>query len=258
MSPLDTSGLAPTSLAQIDEQWFNVQRFDKKFVVGITTVKAFIDDHKDVLTVLDIEGLRTFHYVTEYFDTPELAFYRDHYMRRKRRLKVRIRHYTDSHRSQCEVKARDGKALTTKFVLPNTEKFEGPAQEFVSDTADMLNMSDRFVGSPSNLIHSATTTFDRVTINRTDCAEKITIDMNFQITAGSHTMSSFPHVALVEVKSTTRRTRTQSDFALLDVFPTSFSKYASALDILVSARPRVNSRRVLQRVFGPTSSQLKS
>lgn len=251
MPALDTTDLASTTLAHIDDQWLDVQRFDKKFVVGTPTVQALINDHKDVLNVLDIDGLQIFHYVTEYFDTPELAFYRDHYMRRKRRLKVRMRHYTDSARSQCEVKARDGKSKTTKFVLRNTTNFEGPAHEFVRTTADKLNMSERLVVSTTELVHVATTTFDRVTLNRIDCAEKITIDVNFQITAGSQTLSCFPHIAFVEVKSTSRRTRTQADLALLDVFPTSFSKYASAIDMLISGRPRVNSRRVLQRVFGP-------
>jgi len=255
VSSFDTADLTPTSLAHIDEQWFDVQRFDKKFVVGISTVKAFVDDHKDVLTVLEIDGLRTFHYVTEYFDTPDHSFYRDHYMRRKRRMKVRIRHYVDSKRSQCEVKARDGKALTTKFVIPNTPTFNESAQQFVTETAAILNMSGRLNGSSAALTHSATTTFDRITLNRTDCAEKITIDMNFHVSAGQSVLNSFAHVALVEVKSTSRRTRTQADLALLDIFPTRFSKYASALDMLISLRPRVNSRRVLQRVFDPISSQ---
>lgn len=218
-------------------------------------IQSFINEHLQVLEVLEIDSLRSFRYVTEYYDTPEYSLYRDHYMRRRRRIKVRIRRYADSGLSQCEVKARRGNSLTRKFILANSNELGDTERDFISGTLKELNLTHRLALSISQLGHVATTTFDRITLNRTDANEKITIDLNFAVSTDENSLSGSKGLALVEVKSISRRTRTRTNFAKLGVYPIGFSKYASVIEMLISERPRVNSRRSLQRAFGFTSSQ---
>ena len=252
---LDTSKIAPTHLSAIDAQWLDTQRHDKKFLMDLQDIQSFIDAHFQVLEVLSIDSLTSFRYVTEYYDTPEYLLYRDHYMRRRRRIKVRIRHYTDSGLSQCEVKARRGNSLTRKFILGNSTELGETEHQFISDTLQDLKLADRLAPSIAQLVHVATTTFDRITLNRTDVNEKITIDLNFVVSTDENSLSGSKDLALVEVKSITKRTRTRTEFAKLGVFPIGFSKYASVIEMLISERPRVNSRRALKYAFGLTSAQ---
>lgn len=255
MSVLDTTSCASTTLSAIDAQWLDVQRHDKKFLMELQDVQLFINSNVGALEVLEVESLRLFRYVTEYYDTPEYALYRDHYMRRRRRIKVRIRHYRDSEQSQCEVKARRGNSLTRKFILPDSTAVGETEMDFIDSTLEALNLSERLASSVGQLTHVATTTFDRVTLNRTDTSEKITIDLNFAVSTDLDSLSASKDLALVEVKSIARHTRTRTDFAKLGIYPIGFSKYASVIEMLISERPRVNSRRSLQRAFGFTSSQ---
>jgi len=255
VSVLDTSNIAPTHLSAIDAQWLDIQRHDKKFLMEFQDVQLFINSNVGALEVLEVESLRSFRYVTEYYDTPEYALYRDHYMRRRRRIKVRIRHYSDSGLSQCEVKARRGNSLTRKFILADSNALSETEHEFINGTLKELNLTDRLAPSINQLGHVATTTFDRITLNRTDVNEKITIDLNFAVSTDQNSLSGSQGLALVEVKSISRRTRTRTDFAKLGIFPIGFSKYASVIEMLISERPRVNSRRSLERAFGLTSAQ---
>ena len=255
MSVLDTSKVAPTHLSAIDAQWLDIQRHDKKFLMDLQDIQSFIDEHFQVLEVLEIDSLRSFRYVTKYYDTPSYLLYRDHYMRRRRRIKVRIRHYADSGLSQCEVKARRGNSLTRKFIFANSTEIGATEHKFITGTLKDLNLTDRLASSVNQLGHVATTTFDRITLNRTDVNEKITIDLNFAVSTDENSISGSKDLALVEVKSITKRTRTRTEFAKLGVFPIGFSKYASVIEMLISERPRVNSRRALQRAFGLTPAQ---
>ena len=245
--------MAPTNLAAIDAQWRDVQRFDSKFLLKLDDVQQFINEHCGNLEVLEIDSLQSFRYVTEYYDTPAYHLYRDHYMRRRRRIKVRIRHYLDSDVSQCEVKARHGNSQTRKFILPECHSLNFSAREFITGTLATMNLAERLTSSIDELTHVATTTFDRITLNRSDSNEKITIDLNLSVSAGQRSLSTSNDMALVEIKSMTKRTRTRSDFARFGMRPVGFSKYAAAIDLLVSHRYRVNSRRTLQHAFGFTS-----
>jgi hypothetical protein len=252
---LDTTSISPTDLLTIDAQWLDIQRYDKKFLMELHDVQTFINDHHAVLKILEIEAQRSFHYITEYYDTPEFALYQDHYRRRRRRIKVRIRHYSGSGLSQCEVKARSGNSLTRKFIFPESTSLGIAEREFICSTLKNLNLFERLSPTINQLLHVATTTFDRITLNRTDVNEKITIDLNFVVSTDERSLAGSTGLALVEVKSTASRTRTRSDFAKLGVLPIRFSKYASVIEMLVSERPRVNSRRSLERAFALTSAE---
>ena len=67
--------------------------------------------------MLEIDGRRSFHYSSTYFDTPELDSYRDAARKRPRRYKVRTRRYLDTGTSAVEVKVRSLSGTTAKTRL---------------------------------------------------------------------------------------------------------------------------------------------
>jgi hypothetical protein len=67
--------------------------------------------------VLEIEGKRAFTYTTRYFDDVERSSYFDHLQRRRKRGKVRVRHYVDAGFSYLEVKLKEQRATTSKRRL---------------------------------------------------------------------------------------------------------------------------------------------
>src|SRR6187431_37946 len=70
-------------------------RIDTKFLMNRQQFDGALDElvAEHGLKVLEIDGKRSFKYRSVYYDTPDLQSYRDHTQKRRRRFKVRTRHY---------------------------------------------------------------------------------------------------------------------------------------------------------------------
>jgi hypothetical protein len=215
----------------------------------------------DDVKALEIDGSVRFTYRTEYFDTSGRDLYRDHVQNKMRRYKIRERTYIDSGLSQLEIKARKGTTETHKLVLPNSQGLDenGIAlireylSEVLSKRASLGAWKKQSNRMPTELVSSAITEFMRITLLRPSCSEKITIDLNLHLQVNNESITSEPDVALVEVKSSTAKSFTVSQLRRLGFSSIKFSKYACAIDLLVSDRPRVHARRTLSKVFYSTS-----
>jgi hypothetical protein len=104
MSPaLDSiASFPPFELSDLDESWSLTRRFDTKFLMSASAMDQFLRGSTTEFAALEIDGRRAFSYRTTYFDSPDLLFYRDHAQKRKRRVKVRLREYVESHRTRLE------------------------------------------------------------------------------------------------------------------------------------------------------------
>ena len=112
MDTVDT--LPALTLDEVNQTAALQTRVDRKYIVQPHTWEAVLASLDSALTVLEIDGRRSFHYSSTYYDTPELDSYRDAARGRPRRFKVRTRRYLDSGTSAVEVKMRSLSGTTSK------------------------------------------------------------------------------------------------------------------------------------------------
>ena len=257
----DRSGI---SLEQLEQLWPATSRHDAKFLMTETELLNLLDALGDETWILTIAQRKLFSYRTEYFDTVDRALYLHHVQRKLRRIKIRERTYTDSGLTQLEIKAREGTSHTRKLVLADSHGLDDRSRRFVSEfvrsqhsgsvTGELIE--DTYEDANlSHLISSAVTHFTRMTLFIPTSTEKITIDLNLELAVGGKVVKAKPNIALVEVKSQIPTSQTVTQLRRLGLHPTQFSKYCSAIDLLASHRPRVHTRRNLERIFGPTSRE---
>src|SRR5690606_19926362 len=94
-----------------------------KYVLTTQQLCTFLDYARQHFDVLQIDGLRQFHYRTIYFDSPQFDCFHDHNKGRRKRLKVRFRSYLDHNRHFFEIKLKGRRNVTHKFRVP----VDGPA-----------------------------------------------------------------------------------------------------------------------------------
>ena len=253
---LALSHLPGMSLEQLEQSWHSASRHDAKFLLSQPELLRLLDAVPDDTAVLEIAGRRAFTYKTEYFDTEGREFYRHHVQKRLRRFKIRERIYVDSGQTQLEIKTREGTSRTQKFTLAKSHGLDAMGKEFIADFAKTTVRTTGISGDRmSNLISSAVTSFTRITLFTPTSAEKITVDFDLELSVGDKRIKAHPNIALVEVKSQIPVSHTVARLRQVGLRPTSFSKYSSAIDLLVSDRPRVHTRQTLARVFGTTSHE---
>ncbi len=112
-----TSGFSPVSLEQLDGKAAMLERLDNKYVVRQDVLSQAIAELAKNFDVLEIDGKRSFIYETCYFDDANLHGYMDHHQGRRKRLKIRVRKYTDAALCFVEVKLKDKRGITVKKRL---------------------------------------------------------------------------------------------------------------------------------------------
>jgi hypothetical protein len=101
--------LEPVGLEELDAAAALRRRFDTKYLMPREAAGELLARLAATHRVLEIGGLRAFEYRTTYFDTQELATFRDHLQGRRRRLKARVRRYVESGDCFFEVKLGAGR-----------------------------------------------------------------------------------------------------------------------------------------------------
>lgn len=241
--------LPAIDLAAVDVGAALQTRADRKYVVGDDTLDELLGRLLDPLTepigdggqahVLEIDGRRTFHYRSVYFDTPELDAYLATARRRRSRCKVRIRTYVDTGTSWLEVKQRDGRGRTVKHrIATSGPSALGPAEVAHLATFGAVAPVARRLGP------TLTTTYRRSTL--VVDGGRITIDSGVRGTSPDGRVACVDgHV--VETKS--HRPGGPVDRALweLGVRPIPLSKYGTALAALRADLPANRWHRTLAR-----------
>lgn len=89
-------------------------RIDRKYTLTPEQAADLLTHLPSTSQVLDINGVIEHRYSSTYFDTPDLAAFYGSAHPRRRRFKVRVRRYDDSHLAFAEVKTRGVRSLTVK------------------------------------------------------------------------------------------------------------------------------------------------
>ncbi len=126
---ISTADIPPISLAELLVDSALQQRLERKYIVDVATLSELLARVRDTHRVLDIEGRRVFHYRTTYYDTPELVTLRAHLQQRRRRFKLRRRHYVESRTSVLEVKLKGARGMVIKRALPTVDRVDLLAHE---------------------------------------------------------------------------------------------------------------------------------
>jgi hypothetical protein len=217
--------LEPIGLDELVDQADLGQRYDAKYVVDVAELPSLVADWAARMRVLEVDGARAFEYRSTYFDTPDLRTYRDHVQRRRRRFKVRTRHYGEPATAMLEVKlkGRDGQTIKRRRPHPGEDWTElGPeALAFVEATLDEAYGTPL----PSPLEPVATTTFERTTLVDLAAGERITIDRGLTVESGGQVIELGAEHAVLETKTPRRRGVATGDLNARGLRPDRVSKY---------------------------------
>jgi hypothetical protein len=231
VADLDPIGLADL-VASADLQ----RRFDAKYLVEVAQLPALVEALGPRIRALEVDGARSAPYHTVYFDTPDLLTYRDHLQRRRRRYKVRTRHYGDPDGAMLEVKLKGPAARTLKYRLPHP----GPSIDELGPNAlafvEGILAGEYGWHAPEGLAPTLVTRFDRTTLADLDATERVTIDRNLRVEIDGHEVLLGGAHAVLEVKAPTPRGQATAALLELGRRPRSLSKYCLAV---VALRPEV-------------------
>ncbi len=248
------------SLEHLTAQAELLHRYDTKYLVHVNQLPDLYTTLASHMSVLEHEGLRCAPYSTTYFDTPDVRTYHDHLKGRRKRFKVRTRHYRDPNNGFLEIKMKKPRGQTLKvrwpYELSRIDAVLGDAEMSLINEA----LRDSFYEEISDPFHRTLhTTFNRTTLFDISSLERITIDT--QLTASlcgvvpnSHDPQSSvdlgQHCAIIEIKSPTKIGDTHRIFTHLGILQTSISKYCAGLSALRPDLINVPWREALRALQG--------
>lgn len=221
-----------------------MNRTDTKFVFSVSRLPGLINLIDGSYRVLEIEHLRTFPYITTYFDTPEYLFYNQHITGKLERYKIRYRRYEATGTSFLEIKKKTNTRRTIKCRIENNllpGSFDDSAVNFIREHSPINSMLIKPV-----IINR----FTRATLIRLESKERITIDFNISFSEITHGRQiEMPYLTIVELKkeSGTPRSPFNNLIKQLGIYPTGFSKYCigSAILIDVQRKNRIKPKLLL-------------
>ena len=99
MDPIITDVLGDfdaISLKALNGKAAMLTRLDQKYVIPANRLRPAMEAFRTIFDVLEIDNRRSFTYDTCYFDAAGLRAYHDHHQGRRKRSKIRVRHYLDA------------------------------------------------------------------------------------------------------------------------------------------------------------------
>lgn len=241
------SDFAPVSLAELESHAALLVRTDRKYVLDDDLLASLLADHRDALTILDIDGERSFRYRSMYFDTEDHALHRAAATGRRRRAKVRIRAYDSGTQPSMmlEVKTKDGRGATVKHRL------EHPFGLIDDLGADGRRYVDEVTGTPglgASLVPILQTSYRRSTLVDTRAGTRATIDTHLECTHADG-RSVRADGAVVESKSGQAPSDLDRWMWRHGARPERLSKYCTALVVLCPDLPGNRWHRTVARHF---------
>ena len=222
---LGVAGLPGIALADVVAVASLQRRFDHKYVVEVARLPELIAALGPRLHVLEVDEMRVGDFTSVYFDTPDLRTYRDHLKRRRRRFKIRTRHYGDPAAAMLELKCKGRRKQTVKHRWPHPgERTTSLGPEAEARVADALATQYGFA-LPTSLRPVATTSFQRITLVDVAAIERVTVDLGLTIEANGRTLVLGADRAVVETKSARRMGAATRTLHRLGVRPERVSKY---------------------------------
>ena len=195
------SQFMPISLAGLNANAEMLTRLDNKYVMKLQDLAVVSADLADKFDILDIDGKTEFGYQTCYFDSPDLTNFFHHLQGRRKRSKVRTRHYLDADLSFLEVKLKTLRKITAKKRAPHDrdvlDELPDTAMQFIADchVAHYGRCADLAFHPVIKM------QYQRMTLVAHDGAERMTIDRALRFWNDADDCSIAPEMVIVETKS---------------------------------------------------------
>lgn len=215
----------PVSLSQLDSVQLQ-NRIDTKYIMNKPQLVELLNGIKNDQYILEIGNQRIFSYQTDYFDTPDFQFYKDHHNGCVNRVKVRTREYVESKLRFYEIKRKLFGTRTDKQRLRIAEM-----PELISVENYNLIQYKRLQQKP--IEKKLSNSFKRITLTNKKFTERITIDLEIKFSNESNEIS-LPKLVVIEVKQgkTDVFSSTIQMLKKLRIHESSFSKYAIGVSLL--------------------------
>ena len=186
------NAIKSVSLGELDSVSL-LNRIDSKYTLTEEGLNNLLPCLVENYYVLEIDGIRIFTYENNYFDTPNLLFFRDHHNGYAKRIKVRSRRYVESNLCFFEIKKKEKISRTNKY----RERLPTIISEINADRKEVIQSFIRKEISDIQLILK--NNFSRITLVNKNFTERVTIDLNLHFKEGDHEIK-LDNVAIVEVK----------------------------------------------------------
>jgi hypothetical protein len=199
-----------------------MNRTDTKYLMAVNRIPELLTKMNGYYRILEINGNRTFSYLTTYLDTTDYLFFNQHITGKLSRNKVRFRKYESTGITFLEIKKKTNKNRTIKWRIENNPapdgKYDSTACEFINKHIPQI---------PLVLKPVLFNIFRRITLVGSEIKERITLDYNISYSDPDGRRTGLPLIAVIEVKKEcfTGRSRITEVLKELAVYPTGFSKY---------------------------------
>lgn len=242
--------LAPVGLDELNAAAALTHRLDTKYVVRGSVVERLLTQGADAYRVLEIDGGRRFRYRSDYLDSPDLLTFRSHLQRRRRRYKLRFRHYVESGALYYEVKLKDGAGRTVKkrrLADADEPDVARPVGFFTDVVAAAYATS-----IPADLSFVCQVTYTRSTLLAAAGRERLTLDhgISFHNLVTGQRVSLPDDIWIVETKTVSARSTSNHVLLRAGARPVSVSKYVLGLSMTRPTQAPNDYRPLLRRIAG--------
>ncbi|HLS16996.1 MAG TPA: polyphosphate polymerase domain-containing protein [Paenalcaligenes sp.] len=242
----------PVSLAELDQRARLMRRTDNKYVLDAQQLRSFLQQHQTDYDVLTIDGVQQFHYRNLYLDSPDFDTFRDHNMGRRRRFKIRFRHYHEAQLYFFEVKIKGFRNETLKY----RQRTDQSAFEAAQLPESLYQFASRHIQEHYDypltypLLPAMYVDYERITLVGKEQAVRITIDNHIRYRSAEGTQALAADYYVVEVKSALGRSAADRWLRAHRKHPVQrCSKYCMGVNLLAFPDKNTRFRPVLRRQF---------
>ena len=227
----------PITLKEMDDVAL-MNRTDTKYLISVSQLEDVLAEVAHHYRILDINGLRSNHYQSQYYDTPDFYFYRRHHSGKQNRLKIRKRMYVESNLTFLEVKFKSNKGRTEK----DRTKLDGLTPDLSLENENYIHETSHF---EEHLEPKLLNLFERITLVDQSLPERITIDLNLSFVVDDHTVE-IPDLVIIEAKQVRQNRHSVFLQALKKrlIRPESMSKYCLGIALLTDQKSNMFKEKI--------------
>ena len=227
----------PITLKEMDNVAL-MNRTDTKYLMSMSQLEDVLAEVAHHYRILDINGLRSNHYQSQYYDTPDFYFYRRHHSGKQNRLKIRKRMYVESNLTFLEVKFKSNKGRTEK----DRTKLDGLTPDLSIENENYIHEMSHF---EEHLEPKLMNLFERITLVDQSLPERITIDLNLSFVVEDHTVE-IPDLVIIEAKQERQNRHSVFLQALKKrlIRPESMSKYCLGIALLTDQKSNMFKEKI--------------
>jgi hypothetical protein len=180
----------PIGLGEMDNVRL-MDRIDTKYILSVSRIPDLLKKMDGDYKILEINKLRSFPYLTTYFDTDDYMFFNQHVIGKPERNKVRFRKYENSGSTYLEVKRKTRKNRTIKWRI---ESDMTPDRIIDKRGYDFIT---NYIPLKTDVLKPVLITcFKRTTFAGSEFNERLTIDYNLSFSDTEGNRADLPYIAI--------------------------------------------------------------